>query len=64
MDFGRDSDPEEAAQDNGRPETGQPDPLKLSSIEKNKAITYKYMLERYKEIYYTGDDSAYDFQLK
>lgn len=42
---------------------GQINPMKLSSIQKNKALTYKAMLERYQEIYYTGDDSAYDAEL-
>jgi len=42
---------------------GQSDPKKVSSIQKNKALTFKVMLERYKEIYYTGNDYKYDYEL-
>lgn len=42
---------------------GQEDPAKVSSIEKNKAFAYKALLSKYQEIYYTGNDEAYDNEL-
>lgn len=43
---------------------GEVDPVKVSSIEKNKAFAYKAMLTKYQEIYYTGNDEAYDKELE
>ena len=45
------------------PKAGESDPKKVSSIEKNKAYTYQSLLKKYQEIYYTGDDKAYDKEL-
>ena len=42
---------------------GTEDPVKVSSREKNKALAYRAIINQYQEIYYTGDDKAYDDDL-
>ena len=46
------------------PKAGQYDPHKVSSIEKNKAYVYLQLVENYQELYYSGDDEAYERDLQ